>query len=186
MEIEAYKVSHKEEVNIGEFEVYDSMRHYNIPKQDYLDYPFHFSYNSNRKIMQQVFNNFFTIAEKDLVSSVGINLVCRGSSGVFVSAIFFELLRSKFSDKDIRIIYVRKEGEKAHGKNYNFINDDYLNIFVDDFIERGITVQKCYEYVTSYFKSAEFKFDWCVCSYICDFDKVKLYVKNLVCNFNYR
>lgn len=183
MDIEAYKVSHKDSPNLGEFSVYDSMRHYNISRY-YTDYPFHFSYNKNREIMHKVFNNFFTIAEADLDNSIGINLVCRGSSGVFVSAIFFELLRCKFPSKDIKIIYVRKDDEKAHCNNYNYINEDYLSIFVDDFIEKGVTVEKCYAYMKDS-NLDDFKFDWCVCSHICigGMDNIKLFVKNLVCNY---
>jgi hypothetical protein len=179
------ELSHKV-INVGEFTVYDFMRHYNIPRSGYLDYPFHFSYHSNREIMHQVFNNFYTIAETRLSSSLGISLVCRGSSGVFVSAIFFELLRHKFPNKDIRIIYVRKEGEKAHDKNLNSFNTNYLSIFVDDFIESGETVEKCYKYVNGYFRGlVDVKFDWCVCSNMCSgsMDRIKLYVKNLVCNY---
>jgi hypothetical protein len=181
--MEAYKVPINKEVK-SEFNQYDSMRHYNIPNGGYFDYPFHFSYESNCKVMKNVFNSFFVIAELDLLNCKGINLVCRGSSGVFVSAIFYELLKDKLPNKNINIVYIRKIGEKSHCNTYNNIENSYVTIFVDDFIERGETIEACYNYVSE--KGIKL-FDWCVCSYMCSvgLDKVKLFVTNLVCSYDY-
>lgn len=134
-----------------------------------FDYPFHGSYNWNVKIAEVLFNQFFKIAQADLEETPFINLVFRGTSGCFLAGIFNQMFskETKFfvddSSKKINMCLIRKPEENSHSQCHSDFDKRGLTIWVDDFIDSGETLEKCWQDFLIDFE--DFKFDWIVTSY---------------------
>ena len=131
-------------------------------KRFHIGYPFHSSYASNLVKATEMALNFIEVAAEDL-SQKSINLVCRGSSGAFISSIFYNVLMQKFPMKEIHIIYVRKDSESDHdyGGIWNYHRQDALWVYVDDLMCMGQTLKAAFNGVKL---CTEFhKFHWVVC-----------------------
>lgn len=114
-----------------------------------------------------------------------INLWCRGTSGMFYAS---------FVAKDIigmptRVCYLRKEGEKSHGCDFpEPIFDHSLDVFVDDFIESGETIDLVYQSLCKN-KGQGKIFDLVALAhrlFDSDFDKLERYTKTMICNEDIR
>jgi hypothetical protein len=132
-------------------------------KRQYINYPYHSFYAENSGKMMNIAANFINVAKEDLDKYKNINLVCRGSSGAFISSIFYMMLKKKFHSKDIRIAYIRKEGEESHDVgSLSYHQENVLWLFIDDIICEGDTLEASFNTIKKHSKYFE-KFDWVVC-----------------------
>ena len=82
------------------------------------------------KLCTSVFNENM---ENDAIE--GINLLCMGSSGAIIAALFAS--DCKF---DCRIVHIKKDGEYSHN-SYPHLAPSYVNIIIDDFTATGTTIK---------------------------------------------
>jgi phosphoribosylpyrophosphate synthetase len=96
-----------------------------------------------------------------------VNLICRGSSGAIIAAIFANELKYV----NTKIIHVKKAGESSHGSKVSRLINDGVNVIVDDFIGTGKTVRQTYKDVVRE-RSFDFEVDAvCVTGAYHDFSK---------------
>lgn len=72
-----------------------------------------------------------------------LNLICRGSSGAIIAAIFAMQLKN-----NCRIVHIKKEGEQSHSAQTSLLPNG-KNIIVDDFIVTGKTLNAIYKSLTN-------------------------------------
>lgn len=72
-----------------------------------------------------------------------INLIGTGSSGAILCTLV-SLKIDKFFNQ-VNVIHIKKPGEKSHYDNSSNYMMDYINIFVDDFMESGATIERVYK-----------------------------------------
>lgn len=65
----------------------------------------------------------------------------RGSSGAILSGLITPFL----TDYEVVINYIRKSGERHHGSDDIFLNENYPWIILDDFIDSGETIKEIYK-----------------------------------------
>lgn len=111
------------------------MKYLKIEGDGTLDYPI-------GKIMSQVnkyINDILLTFEKNNIDldkeGFSINLWCRGSSGAILAGIF----ASKFIRATVRIIHIKKQGEKSH-QSYHHDICNGCDIVIDDFMDTGSTI----------------------------------------------
>jgi adenine/guanine phosphoribosyltransferase-like PRPP-binding protein len=98
------------------------------------DYPFGLSISANAPLIDELIKGFLSIEE---FKGKQINLLCTGSSGAIVAALF------SMKVPNTKIIHIKKDGENSHHKNGWYQTDDFansINVIVDDFISSGKTV----------------------------------------------
>lgn len=67
--------------------------------------------------------------------------LCQGTSGSIMSA----LLATQLLDYELRLVIVRKPGEKSHsGTAFPYIHEDELVVIADDFVSSGDTIRRIY------------------------------------------
>lgn len=100
-----------------------------------------------------------TLMELEIESQDRINLIGRGSSGAIIGTLSIEYLLEKFPGKIFHMVHIKKEGEFSHNSIYEDIFENALNIFVDDFISTGTTIQKTIEYIRLLMINNKWQFD---------------------------
>ncbi len=104
-----------------------------------INYPVGLNIRDNVKIIQDLTNEFLKYENKD----TPINLLCMGSSGAIMAAIFATIV------PNVIILHIKKDGESSHSScdNYSrfFRDETRLNIIIDDFIVTGSTVNNIYK-----------------------------------------
>lgn len=114
-----------------------------------LIYPVGNYINENKPLILKLIEEFKKIEE---FNGVPLNLICRGSSGAIVAAMFAMVL-----ENDCTIVHVKKDGEKSHSEKTP-LNPMGKNIIVDDFICTGETIIEIY----NSFKDDKMLID-CIC-----------------------
>jgi len=109
----------------------------------HLEYPVGENISTNLPYIKGMVKALLTLK---LPFEKGINLICRGSSGAIIAAIF----ASELGKIRTRIVHVKKEGEESHGGTTADLNHSALNVIVDDFICSGETLNKIYEHFKKY------------------------------------
>lgn len=99
-----------------------------------------------RKFME-ISKFFFNKIPVSQLEDKTINLFCTGSSGLITASIFAGYAQENYSHvfSQIRIIDIKKHGERAHGESFTFFDpdeDNNFNIIIDDFISSGETLRK--------------------------------------------
>ena len=150
---------------------------------NYINYPYGSHMDNNMKGMENIIDNFLLIADKELSLVKNVCLVGMGVSGAIISTIYYQAIKKKYPNIVVNYNPVRKNGETAHSdKNVFTARGNTLYIFVDDFIEKGETINQCWNLCASVM--ANFKFDYIVCAYIsCPIEKLELLAKNIVYRF---
>lgn len=78
-----------------------------------------------------------------------VNFICVGSSGAIIAAMLYNFIKPNFC----KIIHLKKPGESSHKKNKDHtINKEELNIFVDDVIDIGDTIEYAADELKQIFK----------------------------------
>lgn len=70
-----------------------------------------------------------------------INIICRGSSGAMLAALFASFLVGH----PIEIYHIKKRGEISHASQVPVISSQAVNIIIDDFISSGETLREIYK-----------------------------------------
>lgn len=100
-------------------------------------YPVGASIMSNIDSIKKSATALKTILPKDKT----IVLWCTGSSGSITATVLFMFLKNKY--KDIKINYLKKDGESSHTDNEDYYVNEYnFNIVVDDFMNTGATITR--------------------------------------------
>jgi phosphoribosylpyrophosphate synthetase len=156
-------------------------------------YPFGEKMDSNTTSVNILANEFLNVAKEDITSSKEICLVCMGSSGSIIAAMFYKAIREKYTSQVIKICHVKKDGESSHGSRISGLSSEKnsLYVWVDDFIDRGQTVIDCHNLIikhgsTGFYSGRvtnDFKFDYVVCTTISCLDKVESLTNNLIYNY---
>jgi hypothetical protein len=172
---DSYKVSHNIEVTPPTTGVVKHLVDCKI-----MDYPFHVHFNKHKQIAKRLFDKFFEVAHEDIQAASSLNLVFRGTSGTFMSALFVEIFEQKYQ-KEINLALVRKPNEDSHSKTYSDTDRNGLFIWVDDFISSGKTLENCFEYFKQI--SNKEKFDWAITSWVYSegWLTVDATVSNIIC-----
>jgi hypothetical protein len=121
------------------------------PKLTNIHYPVGVYINDNLPIISEMAKSFVTIEE---FKDKKINLVCTGSSGAIISAIFSILIPN-----ETQIHHVKKDGEKSHHGQIDKISNENPFVFIDDFICEGITINRVYAIMKKYQQNSDFEFD---------------------------
>lgn len=111
------------------------MKHLRIKGEGCLDYPVG---RNMSKVIKYVDHILLTFKENNIdldQEKMFINLWCRGSSGAIIAGIF----ASKFIRATVRIIHIKKQGEKSH-QSYHHDICDGCDIVIDDFMDTGSTI----------------------------------------------
>lgn len=99
-------------------------------------------YGKFKKISKFFFNKIPVSELEDKT----INLFCTGSSGLITASIFAGYAMENYSHvfSEIRIIDIKKHGERAHGESFSYfyITENNFNIIIDDFISSGATLRR--------------------------------------------
>lgn len=89
-----------------------------------------------------------------------INFIVRGSSGAIMGTVFAMKFMEKLPSSTIRVIHIKKEGERSHNGGFDVADFNAItNVFVDDFIATGATIQKTIEKVRE-IMGESFSFDF--------------------------
>jgi hypothetical protein len=121
-----------------------------------MNYPIGYWLANNLPIITEMANSFKTIDE---FKNKDINLVCTGSSGAIISAIFSTLVTNK-----IQIHHIKKDGETSHCGQISKIDNKNPIIFIDDFIHEGITINRVYNIMRRQQGDDKFEFDCIIIS----------------------
>lgn len=151
------------------------MKHEYIDYQD-LGYPIGIHISSNTPMIKKSIMEF-AARELDPVNIDSkfanenyFNVIVTGSSGTICGAIMCDIISEYRPDSNVRLIYIKKEGEYNHHLEGFKGYPEGVNIFVDDFTNSGATVKSTYKNVVEDFSikypKLKFKFDYAVfCGY---------------------
>ena len=114
----------------------------------------HISYNV--PIITEMAKTFNTIEEFEGKS---INIVCTGSSGAIISAIFSTLIPNV-----TEIHHIKKNGERSHHGQIDRITNERPIIFIDDFIDVGETINRVHHIMKTRQENVDFEFDCIILS----------------------
>jgi hypothetical protein len=93
------------------------------------------------KTMAEEFALFWYKLPLEDKKSQKINILCRGSSGAMMAALFAAEIKDLVS---VTISHVKKIGEDAHTSDI-YVSPDHFVIILDDFISSGATVNAIYD-----------------------------------------
>lgn len=116
-------------------------------KLEAFAYPVGTHINHNISLIEIMVEEFIEISEyKDKY----INIICRGSSGAIIAAIFAMKVPNV-----CQIVHVKKPGENSHNNSVSLSEDNAINIIVDDLIASGSTMNAIWNCVKD--KTKDFK-----------------------------
>lgn len=121
-----------------------------------IRYPVGIHINYNLPIITEMAKTFNTIEEFEGKS---INIVCTGSSGAIISAIFSTLIPNV-----TEIHHIKKDGEKSHHGQIDTITNGWPIIFIDDFICQGVTINRVHHLMKIRQENNDFEFDCIILS----------------------
>lgn len=110
-------------------------------KVSYYSYPIGMYIQANLPLIEDCVNTFKRIEE---FRDQHIKLLCMGSSGAIIAAIFASLV------PNCTIIHVKKQGEQSHGENLFQVSNKGVNVIIDDFVNTGKTINDIYNKVRVY------------------------------------
>lgn len=140
-----------------------------------IEYPVYQKMDVNYNIIVDMANEFTTLAKIDR----NVNLIFCGSSGCMIATIYFAAIKKVYPDVKINMVYVRKKGEKSHDILHRKVDFAELNIFVDDHIYHGETIQHVLKIMRK--EKMNFMFDYVAVAWITpnSLIKVKLDTHNI-------
>jgi hypothetical protein len=109
-----------------------------------VNYPFGPNIKENIpyvKIIAEEFTTFWNNLPLQEKKSQKINILCRGSSGAMMAALFSAEI---IEWATVKISHIKKIGEDAHNNDLS-VSPDHFVIIIDDFISSGATVNAIYD-----------------------------------------
>ena len=111
---------------------------YNSFDGEDLSYPIGFKMEQAKDYVQSAINSFAKIYNNIALEKVHhVNLICRGSSGAILAALFSAFANPEW---DCRIVHVKKPGESSHGIPIRNCDLAGINVIIDDFLCSGRTL----------------------------------------------
>jgi len=104
---------------------------------DMLQHPVGSNLMENIPLIEIMAKEFTQISE---YRNKRVNIICRGSSGAIIGAIFSQKIPNEYS-----IAHVKKPGEDSHSNFINLWEENSINIIIDDFISSGNTLNAIWD-----------------------------------------
>jgi adenine/guanine phosphoribosyltransferase-like PRPP-binding protein len=138
---------------VGETEIHSSKHIKTGIAQLY--YPIGEKIHENKDRIEKLIKEFASIKE---FNKQKLTLICRGSSGAIIAAMF----AMKLSNECV-IIHIKKDGEESHTHfERSRVDRNSKLIIVDDFVKTGNTVNTIYHKLTEIFNPTTIVID-CLC-----------------------